>query len=197
MKGRYWSFQISMFSSQCWFQQILPQNSWILNQKLCEYVRLWLRNNSNKVLSDWAKIDAHRSSKLFNLQTAITSGNFKTTSDFWVGNIPFKILCGCPWQVQNKINIEEQNDGTWLSHRAVTGEAVWEVYAVPAQNPVEDGINSHLFGHHHHHHCHNHHCHHHHPFHHAETHQKPPPEDNKTYAYTWLLNPTQSRMMLN
>ena len=95
------------------------------------------------------------------MSTYITSGNFRTTSDFWIGNVPFKILCGRPWKVQNKINIEEQNNGTWLLHRAVTGEAVWEVCAVPAQNTYEDGINSHLFGHHHHHH---HHCHHHHPF---------------------------------
>ena len=52
--------------------------------------------------------------KCFNVD--LMSGNFKTTSNFWVGNIPFEILCGHPWQVRNKINIEEQNDGTWLSH---------------------------------------------------------------------------------
>ena len=115
--------------------------------------------------------------KCFNVD--IMSGNFKTTSDFWVGNVPLEILCGQPWQVQNKINIEERNDGTWLSHRAVSGEAVWEVCAVPAQNPTDDGMNSHLFGHHHHPHCH-----HHHPFHHAETRQKPPPEVDENYAYT-------------
>ena len=115
--------------------------------------------------------------KCFNVD--LMSGNFKTTSDFWVGNVPFEILCRRPWQVQNKINIEERNNGTWLSHRAVTGEAVWEVCAVPAQNPTNDGMNSHLFGHHHHPHRH-----HHHPFHHAETRQKPPPEVDENYAYT-------------
>ena len=48
MKARYWSFQISIFSSHCWFHKILPQNSWILNQKVHEYVRSLLRNNSTK-----------------------------------------------------------------------------------------------------------------------------------------------------
>ena len=115
----------------------------------------------------------------------------KTTSNFWVGNVPFKILCGWPWQVRNKIDIKERNDGTWLSHRAVSGEAVWEVCAVPAQNPTDDSMNSHLFGHHHHPHCH-----HHHPFPHAETREKPPPEVDENDAYTWLLNPTWSGMTL-
>ena len=69
MKGRYWSFQISIFSSQCWFQKILPQNSWILNPKLHEYVCSLLRNNSKSFVR-WSK-NQHVSEFQTNLQTAI------------------------------------------------------------------------------------------------------------------------------
>ena len=81
----------------------------------------------------------------------LMAGNFVMTSDFWVGDVPFQILCGRPWQRRNKVNIEEWNNGTWLVHRNISGDKLWELCAVPAHRHADhvdhaDHCDNHFFG---------------------------------------------------
>ena len=167
---------------------IIGHKTWLnTGEPMDRHTHMLMCNASNHVMNLWGKCFC----------VELASGNNKSTSDFWVGNVPFEILCGWPWQVRknwNKVNIEEHNNGTWLSHRSGPGEAVWEVCAVPAQNSIEDGTNSHLFGHH---------RHHHHPFHHTESCPVIPlewkksswklfKEDDEIYAYVHMTSQSDS-----
>ena len=87
----------------------------------------------------------HESSRPM-LQCWIISRQLVMTSDFWVGSIPFDLLCGWPWQWKNKVNIEEQNNGTWLVHKSSSRDKLWELCAVPA-HCYKDWVNSHFFCH--------------------------------------------------
>src|SRR6266481_2343248 len=81
----------------------------------------------------------------------LMAGNFITTSDFWIGDVPFQILCGQPWQRRNKVNIEERNNGTWLVHQKISGDKLWELCAIPAHRHADhvdhaDHCDNHFFG---------------------------------------------------
>ena len=64
---------------------IMGHETWLQTSKpMDRHVNTLMRDGSNHV--------TNLRGKCFNVN--LTSGNFKTTSDFWVGNVPFKILCG-------------------------------------------------------------------------------------------------------
>jgi len=58
------------------------------------------------------------------------------TPNFWVGNVPFTLLCGQPWQCQNKVNVEEFKTGTWLVHYDNFDSKLWEMCAVPSKHTL-------------------------------------------------------------
>jgi len=50
--------------------------------------------------------------------------NLVMTSNFWVGNVPFPLLCGRPWQVETS-QCRRRKTGTWLVHRDNFDSKLW------------------------------------------------------------------------
>ena len=79
----------------------------------------------------------------------LSAGNLVTVTDLWVGNLPFPILLGRPWQRKNQISIEERETGTWLCRCDSFDHKIWETCAVPAKHAEDfiDSIQGNFFGH--------------------------------------------------
>ena len=86
---------------------IMSYNMWMHTQQPMDSCTSTLMQDASNHLTDLK-------GQCFDVE--LSTGNFVTTSDFWVGKVPFEVLCGQPWQQKNKVNIEEQNNGTWLVH---------------------------------------------------------------------------------
>jgi hypothetical protein len=69
----------------------------------------------------------------------INIGDIQTIArDCWVSdNLPFKFLLGRKWQRENRIGIDERDDGTWLIFRDPRTGAKYELNAQPATNIQE------------------------------------------------------------
>lgn len=62
------------------------------------------------------------------------TGDLSTTADLWVARIEFPLVLGRPWQIRNKISIEEKKSGTWLCRRGPGDTKLWQICALPAKN---------------------------------------------------------------
>jgi len=103
---------------------IMNQDTWIKSQAPMTYTtRTAMRDAGDHLTSLDGRCD----------NLTLTSGNLVTTSNFWVGNVPFPLLCGRPWQRRNKVNVEERETGTWLVHRDNFDSKLWEICAVPSK----------------------------------------------------------------
>ena len=64
----------------------------------------------------------------------LSCGSVRTYANCYVGeNLPFELLLGRPWQRDNRINIEERSDGTYLIFRSAENEdSQFEMLAAPS-----------------------------------------------------------------
>src|SRR5467141_3148541 len=106
---------------------IMNQATWIKSQAPMTYTtRTAMRDAGDHLTSLDGRCD----------DLILKSGNLVTTSNFWVGNVPFPLLCGRPWQRRNKVNVEERDTGTWLVHRDNFDSKLWEICAVPSKRSL-------------------------------------------------------------
>jgi len=107
---------------------IMNQETWIKSQVPMTYTtRAAMRDAGDHITSLDGLCD----------NLTLTAGNLVTTSNFWVGDVPFPLLCGRPWQRRNKVNVEERNTGTWLVHRDHFDTKLWELCAVPSKQSMD------------------------------------------------------------